>query len=115
MKKYVLFAVAAMLTFGSVSAQRPEERQRPTVTEMVERLKKELNLTSEQTEKITALYTNFDSKRKEGGEQSREKMREERKKLDEKVEAVLTEEQKATFKAMREKRGEGPRGKQKKN
>ena len=114
MKKYVLVAIVALLSFGSVSAQQNRERRRPTVEERVEQLKKDLKLTDEQTKKVTALYTDFEKKIKEAGEGAREKMREERQKLNASIEAVLNDEQKATFKARQERRGNGQRGQQQK-
>lgn len=115
MKKYVLVAIVALLTFGSISAQQNRERRRPTVEERVERLKKDLNLTDEQTKKVIALYTDFEKKMKEAGEGVRGKMHEERQKLNASIEAVLNDEQKATFKARQERRRNAQRGQQQKS
>lgn len=117
MRKYVLFALVAWLSLGSISAQRSnnEGHRRLTVTEQVERLKKDLKLTDEQTAKVTTLYTEFEKKMKEAGEGAREKMREERQKLNKNIEAILTDEQKAAFKTRHERKGNGPRGQHPKN
>lgn len=114
MKKLIVLTAVALLGFGSLSAQRTGGHQRLTVEEQVGNLKKELNLTDEQTEKITVLYTDYRKKMQEAGEGSREKMRGEREKLDKQVEALLTDEQKTAFQKMRQQR-RGPGRGQKKN
>lgn len=106
MKKLFIMALIAVCGFGSMSAQGGG-RQRMSVEEQVSNLKKELNLTDEQTEKVTALYTEFHKKMKEAGRESRETMRSEREKLDKSVEALLTDEQKAAFEKMQANRRGG--------
>ncbi|MGN0281907.1 MAG: Spy/CpxP family protein refolding chaperone [Prevotella sp.] len=105
MKKIVLVAAIALFSFGSMSAQRGG-KQRMTPEEQVERMSKELNLTSDQKKKITALYTDFQKKREAAGQDSREQMRTEREKLNKEVNALLTDEQKKKFESMNQ-RGRG--------
>ncbi|MGM9703565.1 MAG: Spy/CpxP family protein refolding chaperone [Prevotella sp.] len=105
MKKIVLAAAIALFGFGSMSAQRGG-KQRMTPEEQVTRMAKELNLTSDQQKKITALYTDFQKKREAAGQDSREQMRAEREKLNKNVRALLTEEQQKKFDSMAQ-RGRG--------
>lgn len=108
MKKLILMAAIAMLCACPADAQRNGGRQRMTVEQQVSELKSELGLTSEQTKRVTALYTDFDKKMKSGSV-SREQMRSERENLNKEIEKVLTDKQKATFQNMRSKR-QGGRG-----
>ena len=60
--------------------------------------------------KITAIYTDFEQKRKAGAEVSREQMRAERQGLNKQVNAVLTDTQKAKYEEMKKaRRGGGNR------
>lgn len=69
MKKLTVLALVAILGFGCASAQRNGGgRRQMSVEQQVSNLKKELNLTDKQTEKITVLYTDFKKKMKSAGE-----------------------------------------------
>lgn len=60
--------------------------------------------------KITAIYTDFEQKRKADAEVSREQMPAERQELDKQVNAVLTDTQKAKYEKMKKaRRGGGNR------
>ena len=112
MKKILFLALAVMIGAGTMSAQRSGGRQRMTVEQTVEGLTKELSLTAEQQKKITAIYTDFDNKRKQNTDMSREQMQAERDKLDKQVSALLTDEQKKKFETMKQsRRGGGKRQK----
>ncbi len=75
-----------------------------SVEQQVSNLKKELNLTDKQTEKIMVLYTDFKKKMKSAGEKSREQINSKRKELEKQVQALLTDEQKKTYQKMQTKR-----------
>lgn len=113
MKKAILLSAVALLSFSSVNAQRGNGRQRMTVEERVDNLKKELCLTDSQATKITVLYTDFQKERKNGGDISREQMRSRREELNKQIEGVLSDEQKAKYRNMQTQRkgGQGHRGK----
>lgn len=110
MKKAMLLVAVALMSFGTISAQRGGGRPQMSVEDQVKQLKEELNLTDDQTKKVTTLYTDFEKKMKEAGEGSREQMRAEREKLNQQVEALLTDEQKKTFQQVRAQRGGGRGG-----
>lgn len=114
MRTVILLAVAALLSFNSANTQRGNGRQRMTVEERVNNLKKELCLTDSQTTKITVLYTDFQKKRQNGEVISREQMRNEREELNKQIETVLNNEQKEKYKNMQAQHkqyGQGQRGK----
>lgn len=62
MKKSTVLALVAILGFGCTSAQKNGVRRQMSVPQQVNKLKKELKLTDEQTENITVLYTDFKKK-----------------------------------------------------
>lgn len=110
MKKIMILAVAVLMGVGSISAQRGGVRPRMTVEQQVANMTKELDLTADQQKKITAIYTDFEQKRKAGAEVSREQMRAERQELNKQVNAVLTDTQKAKYEKMKKaRRGGGNR------
>ena len=117
MRTVILLAVAALLSFNSANAQRGNGRQRMTVEERVNNLKKELCLTDSQATKITVLYTDFQKKRQNGETVSREQMRAGREELNKQIEAVLNDEQKEKYQNMQAQhrqrgqgKGQGQRG-----
>lgn len=109
MKKMVLLVAVALMGCGLANAQqRGGGRPQMSVEDQVKNLKKELNLTDDQTQKVTALYTDFEKKMKEAGQGSREQMRAQREKLNQQVEALLTDEQKKVFQEKQaQRRGPG--------
>ena len=112
MKKILIVAFALLMGAGTMSAQqRGGGRQRMTVEQTVAGMTKELNLTEEQQKQITAIYTEFENKRKANGnaEVTREQMQAEREALDKQVSAVLTDEQKKKFESMKQARKGGGR------
>ena len=112
MRKIVLIAAIAIMGFGSMSAQRGGGK-RMSVEEQVTAMTKERNLTADQQKKITALYTDFQKKRTENTQTSREQMRAERDNLNKQVKAVLTADQQKKFDEMMQKRRGGGRPQQK--
>lgn len=113
MKKIVVIAAIAIMGFGSMSAQRVGGK-RMSVEEQVTAMAKELNLTADQKKKITALYTDFQKKRTENSQTSREQMRTERDNLNKQVKAVLTTDQQKKFDELMQKRRGGGRPQDKK-
>ena len=97
MKKIIVFALAVLLGAGTMSAQRGGGRQRMSVENRVAQMAKELDLTADQQKKITAIYTESESKRKTGERPTREQMRAEYEKTDKRVAAVLTTSQKKKY------------------
>ena len=111
MKKIALFAFVVLMGTGSVFAQREGGRQRMTVEQTVAGMTKELNLTAEQQKQVTAIYTEFENKRKANNNPrpSREQMQAEREALDKQVTAVLTDEQKKKYEQLKQTRRGGGR------
>ena len=106
MKKIIMLLAVALFSFGSMNAQRQNQGGRPrmSVEQQVATLKKELNLTDEQTTKVTALYTEFQKQRTAATAENRDSMRVASQKLEKDVQALLTEEQKALYTKMQEQR-----------
>lgn len=119
MKKLLCAAFAVAMTIMCVSAQPPQGGQRGPMTpeQMVERLDKQLTLSSEQKTKLTEVYTKqFAEMRKmfeEGERPEPEEMRAMFEKNEAAVKAVLNDEQKAKYEQMRKemfnRRPGGPR------
>ena len=104
MKKIIVFALAVLLGTGTMPAQRGGERQRMSVEDRVAQMAKELDLTADQQKKITAIYTEFNSKRKTGERPTREQMRAEMEKVDKQVTAVLTKTQQKKYEELKQAR-----------
>lgn len=112
MKKILIVAFALLIGAGTMSSQQGGGgRQRMTVEQTVANMTKELNLTDEQQKQVTAIYTEFENKRKGGGnaEVTRKQMQAEREALDKQVTALLTDEQKKKFESMKQARKGGGR------
>ena len=106
MKKIIVFALAVLLGAGTMSAQRGSGRQRMSVEDRVAQMAKELDLTADQQKKITAIYTDFNSKRKTGERPTREQMRTEMEQIDKQVTAVLTKTQQKKYEELKQARQE---------
>lgn len=105
MKKIIVLALAVLLGAGTMSAQRGGGRQRMSVEDRVAQMTKELDLTADQQKKITAIYTELESKRKEKTERpTREQMRAEFEKIDKQVTAVLTKSQQKKYEEIKQAR-----------
>ena len=87
-----------------MSAQRDGGRHRMSVENRVAQMTKELELTTDQQKKITAIYTESESKRKSGERPTREQMRAEFDKIDKQVTAVLTTSHKKMYEKMKQAR-----------
>lgn len=97
MKKIIVLAFAIIMGAGTMSAQRAGGHPRMSVEDRVEHMAKELNLTDEQKQQIIAIYKDSAAKRTEGTRPTREEMRAEMEKVKQKVNAVLTDEQKKKY------------------
>ena len=106
MKKIIVFFFFFLLGAGTMSAQRGGGRQRMSVEDRVAQMAKELDLTADQQKKITAIYTEFNSKRKTGERPTREQMRAEMEKVDKQVTAVLTKTQQKKYEKLKQARQE---------
>ena len=104
MKKIIVFALAVLLGAGTMSAQRGGGPQRMSMEERVAQMAKELDLTADQQKRITAIYTESESKRKTGERPTREQMRAEFEKIDKQVTAVLTKTQQKKYEEMKQAR-----------
>ena len=104
MKKIIVFALAVLLGAGTMSAQRGGGHQRMSVEDRVAQMAKELDLTADQQKKITAIYTEFNSKRKTGERPTREQMRTEMEQIDKQVTAVLTKTQQKKYEELKQAR-----------
>ena len=104
MKKIIVFALAVLLGAGTMSAQRGGGRQRMSVEDRVAQMTKELDLTADQQKKITAIYTESQSKRNSGERPTREQMRAEFEKIDKQVTAVLTKTQQKKYEELKQAR-----------
>lgn len=120
MKKILIAGFMFMFAFV-ISAQNRERGNGPggDMTKRYEEMKKELDLTEQQVDSIKAidqeLFTKMREQRDKNGD-DREKGREEMKKMseqkDERVKAILTEEQFTKYQKMEsERRQRGPGGK----
>lgn len=112
MKKVLLMAALVMMSWQTTQAQNKTRDRKPLTTEQkversVGRMTKELSLSEEQIQKITALYQEY-FKSIEGLTRGDDKMKEARKKLNEGIKAVLTEEQQTLWKQQKKTRPQRP-------
>lgn len=109
MKKQ-LFSLAAALFLSSAAcmAQGPQG-QRPDRSQRIEQMITELGLDENQAQQFKEIMAEMKpGKNKSGERPSREEMEAKRKEMDEKIKAILTEEQYKKFQSMQPKGG--PRG-----
>lgn len=112
MKKIILGALVALMACAQpMDAQERRGGPRRMDPEQIsERLDKELDLTDEQEAKITAIYKEFFGQQPQE-RPSREEMRTKMKEMNEKIKAVLNDDQKKKFDEMQQKmRRRGPGG-----
>ncbi|MGM9760739.1 MAG: Spy/CpxP family protein refolding chaperone [Parabacteroides sp.] len=113
MKKLIVLLGVALLTGGMndlVAQNRGGRPQRMSVEEQVSSMKKELSLTDEQTEKVTALFTEFQKKREgQQGRPSREQMQADRQEMEKQLATILDEKQLQAYQAMRTQKPDRPK------
>jgi protein CpxP len=131
LKTLAMFIIA--LVFQSLTIAQPQDRPMPPkggpmpLEKIMNDLKKELKLTSEQEAKIQKIFDAQSEEMKEmfepekkalevqreemknEHEAMREKMKKQRKKTDAKISAVLTDEQKKKFEELQKKHSQRPR------
>jgi len=109
-----MIAVICFIGFGA-EAQQEQKKREPMTPEkvaerMTERMAKELDLSEEQKKEVYALHLENATKRAEEMKAHREKIKEAQKAQQEKLEAILSPEQKAQWEAKkseaREKRSQ---------
>jgi protein CpxP len=109
-----MIAVISFISFGA-EAQQEQKKREPMTPEkvaerMTERMAKELDLSEEQKKEVYALHLENATKRAEEMKAHREKIKEAQKAQQEKLEAILSPEQKAQWEAKkseaREKRSQ---------
>lgn len=120
MRKLMIIAVLVGATFVQAQAQRrgnQEINPEQLAERMTDRMAEKLDLSEEQKKAVHALHLEAAQKRQgqmEVRKEQREAMKAEREAHQEKIAALLTPEQKETWKAMmennRSKMGEGRRG-----
>ncbi|HLT08274.1 MAG TPA: hypothetical protein VK014_12160 [Cyclobacteriaceae bacterium] len=98
-----LIAVISFINFGAEAQQ--EQRKREPITpekiaeRMTERMAKELDLSDEQRKEVYAMHLENATKRADEMKAQRAKMKAEQKAQQEKLEAILSPEQKAQWEA----------------
>lgn len=112
-------AALVMMSWQTTQAQNKTRDRKPLTTEQkversVERMTKELSLNEDQIQKITALYQEY-FKSIEGLTRGDDKMKEARKKLNEGIKAVLTEEQQTLWKQQQKTRPQRPQSHKERN
>jgi len=117
MKKLLLVVFVAMMTMGSGFAQPGGGDPAARLQREIDNLTTELGLSKDQVAKVTPIVTEAQKKQadafakmREGGDMDRDKMREERTKMqaetDKKLKAVITAEQGVKLDAFRKKQVE---------
>jgi len=117
MKKLLLVVFVAMMTMGSGFAQPGGGDPAARLQREIDNLTTELGLSKDQVAKVTPIVTEAQKKQadafakmREGGDMDRDKMREERTKMqaetDKKVKAVITAAQGVKLDAFRKKQAE---------
>ena len=109
-----IIAVISFISFGA-EAQQEQKKREPMTPEkvaerMTERMAKELDLSEAQKKEVYALHLETATKRAEEMKAQRERMKADQKAQQEKLEAILSPEQKAQWEAKkseaREKRSQ---------
>ncbi|QEC51804.1 hypothetical protein EDD80_102369 [Anseongella ginsenosidimutans] len=118
-KKTLLFSMLLFAVSLPALAQEKaggQRRARPGSEQMITAMKERLDLSEDQVVKIREIYKKsreefgkFRQENAEANDQQREKLRELRKKQQQDIHAVLTEEQQKELKAWREERQQGQR------
>lgn len=103
MRKVVLMAVVLMASIMTVTAQqrqRNDKNPQQRLEKQIERLDEKLNLTDEQAKQVKAIYEEFYKQQSS----SREACRSQRKEMNDKIESLLTEEQKKIYESIKKER-----------
>ena len=110
MKKTILIALMAIVATGAVIAQNTNEKKErrdrdgeKRIERQMKRLDKKLSLTEDQKIKLKDYYTEFQNMKKARMEQMRQQEQRNREALDNKINSILTDEQKAKYAEMKDK------------
>ncbi|MBQ2164949.1 MAG: hypothetical protein II445_10640 [Muribaculaceae bacterium] len=110
MKKTILIALMAIVATGAVIAQDTNEKKErrgrdgeKQIERQMKRLDKKLSLTEDQKMKLKDYYTEFQNMKKARMEQMRQQEQRDREALDNKINSILTDEQKAKYAEMKDK------------
>jgi periplasmic protein CpxP/Spy len=117
--KYRIMITALIMSIGalicsSFSFAQPQDHQMPPRggpmprEQFLKDLKKKLNLTSEQEQKIQQIFIAQSEEIDKERNAMREKMEKQRKETDEKISAVLTDEQKKKYKELKREHTQRP-------
>ncbi|MEO9870762.1 Spy/CpxP family protein refolding chaperone [Ekhidna sp.] len=98
-KTLIILGMICMVTFVNAQGQRPERKAPPSAEQMIKKATKELSLTGDQIKQWEAIHEKYKDAMKE-----QQKAEETRKKMEEELEATLTEDQLEKFRKMRPKR-----------
>ena len=117
MRHTILLLFIGALFASASTSEALAQRQQPSPEQRTERLKDSLSLSDEQTAGVLKIFQDMDEQRKamfESGSDDRaarmQAMRDLATKTDEKIEALLTDEQKAKYQELKKQRQErGPR------
>lgn len=110
MKKTILIALMAIVATGAVIAQDTNEKKErrgrdgeKRIERQMKRLDKKLSLTEDQKVKLKDYFTEFHNMKKARMEQMRQQEQRDREALDNKINSILTDEQKAKYAEMKDK------------
>lgn len=110
MKKTILIALMAIVATGAVIAQDTNEKKErrgrdgeKRIERQMKRLDKKLSLTEDQKVKLKDYFTEFHNMKKARMEQMRQQEQRDSEALDNKINSILTDEQKAKYAEMKDK------------
>jgi protein CpxP len=113
--RYLMFVVVAIAFVAVCSQPARAQRMQMTAEQRTQRLKDSLNLSEDQTASVLKIYQEMDQQRKElfssdssDRESRMQAMRSMMEKTDEKIEALLTPEQKTKYDVMKQQRQQRP-------
>jgi len=102
MKKQIFSLAVAILISSAACMAQDKKRERPDRSQRIEKMVTELGLDEKQAKQFKeAMEEMRPSKNDSGQRPSREEMKAKRKKTDEKIKSILTEEQYKKYQSMR--------------
>ncbi len=105
MKKQIFSLAIALLISSTACMAQDQKRQRPNRSQRMEQMITELGLNETQAKQFKEAMEEMRPAKNNSGERpSREKMEAQRKKMDEKMKSILTEEQYKKYQSMRPQR-----------
>ncbi len=102
MKKQIFSLAAAILISSTACMAQDKKRERPDRSQRIEQMVTELGLDEKQAKQFKEAMEEMRPSPKDSGQRpSREEMEAQRKKTDEKIKSILTEEQYKKYQSMR--------------